>query len=212
MLPLNLTRPDYSLENRIAHNSFRVLKRYLEPYTSVSKEQAGQEILENVAKYSEPSTFRHIFSDVCVQTAEQIPCHHSAHIKLVQLIAYLAKYPEACEEEILVGSHQLNQCLKINEIIFLIGRKTQKLKFTSPSLAFSTNWMKIWMVSMQTNYHPSCHLSNWIYSQAVSCSARWRNYNNICQPSCICRGSPQIWRLSIWTHISRVGTYFCPWR
>ena len=103
MSQLNLTKPDHPTGAHIVDRSFEVLRKYLEPWTAMTMEQAGYEILQFLPEDVTPSGPAYTFGGVCIEVAEQIPYYHSSHVKLVELLGYLAESPQACCKSTEVG-------------------------------------------------------------------------------------------------------------
>lgn len=75
-------------------NVAAILRDFLQPDAKMSLEAAAKSLLVMIPAHAPESAEVHSFGEICVELAEQIPYHHSSHLKLVQLLRHLSRSPK----------------------------------------------------------------------------------------------------------------------
>jgi hypothetical protein len=91
MASLKFQMEDPRGESVIYDQTFDLLCNFLQPKTTSRRESTAQVILKILPENTPYSMDVAMFSDACIEVAEQIPYHHPSQLKLVDLLEYLGR-------------------------------------------------------------------------------------------------------------------------
>ena len=79
----------FKLETIDSDKNFDILSDYLQPDSSMTLQSAAQSIDSNLPGGNPQSDHIYLFSEICIEIAEQVPYHLPSQLNLAELLEYL---------------------------------------------------------------------------------------------------------------------------